>query len=335
MNRLVCKCENGLRVFIMPKISVIIPIYGVEKYIECCAISLFEQTLDDIEFIFIDDCTLDRSIEILMDVIERYQLRIEKQNYSVRIVKMPVNSGLPAVRRYGIQLATGTYVAHCDSDDWVDVDLYRQLYEKIVADSADVAICDFVETNRKEVLKRRKGLLSYDKDKCIKDMMYMRTSWSMWNKLIKRNLYSTIDEYPKYYMGEDMAVILPLMLASTKIIHCPNVYYHYFINTISPSRRQSKEDVIYRYKSVQTNLNIVKRTYSKKAETSYLKAINYMYFFQKMKLLPYRKDNEIKALICQDLYNIIPTILFDKELNLKHKIKGYLMILLKVFNDIK
>ena len=216
----------------MPKISVVIPVYGVEKYIECCAISLFEQTLDDIEFIFVDDCTLDRSIEILMDVIERYRLRIEEQNYSVRIVKMPNNSGLAAVRRHGVQLATGLYVAHCDSDDWVDIDLYRQLYERIVADSADIVICDYVETNRKEVLKIRKGLVSYNKDECIKDMMYMKTSWSLCNKLIKRDLYGNIDEYPKHYMGEDMAVTLPLMLVSTKIAYCPNIYYHYFINPI-------------------------------------------------------------------------------------------------------
>ena len=328
----VCTCENGLEVFTMPKISVIIPVFGVEKYIECCAISLFEQTLDDIEFIFIDDCTLDRSIEILKDVIEKYRLRIEEQNYSVKIVKMPVNSGLPAVRRYGIQLATGTYVAHCDSDDWVDVDLYRQLYEKIVADNADIATCDYVETNRKEVLCIRKGLLSYDKEKCIKDMMYMRTSWSMWNKLIKRNLYDNIDEYPKYYMGEDMALSLPLMLVSTKITYCPDVYYHYFINPTSSSRKHSKEDAIFRYNSVQSNLEIVKRAYSGKANAKYLKAINYMYFFQKTKLLPYSKEYEIRTLISLDLYNIIPTILFDRELNLKHKIKGSLMLLIKVLN---
>lgn len=319
----------------MPKISVIIPVYGVEKYIECCAISLFEQTLDDIEFIFVDDCTFDRSIEILKDVIKKYQNRIVEQNYSVRIVKMPVNSGLPAVRRHGVQLATGAYVIHCDSDDWVDVNLYRQLYERIVSDNADVAICDYVETNRKEVLKIRKGLLSYDKDGCIIDMMYMRTSWSMCNKLIKRNLYSKIDEYPKFYMGEDMAVILPLMLASTKITYCPDVYYHYFINPTSSSRKHSKEYVIYRYNSVQSNLEIVKRAYSDETNLSYSRAIKYIAFFQKTSLIPFRKDKEVITLINQDLYDIIPTILFDGKLNLKDKVKACLMIVMKVLNGIK
>lgn len=319
----------------MPRISVIIPVYGVEKYIECCAISLFEQTIDNIEFIFIDDCSPDRSIEILTCVIEKYQFRIKEQNYSVRIVKMPTNSGLATVRRHGVQLATGAYVAHCDSDDWVDTDLYRQLYNKIVAENADVAICDYLETNRKEVLNRRKGLLSYDKDECIKDMMYMRISWSMCNKLIKLDLYNKINEYPKYYMGEDMAVTLPLMLASTKITYCPNVYYHYYINPISPSRKHSKEDAIDRYKSMLSNLEIVKRAYSNETNIPYLRAINYIIFTHKTYLIPFRKDNKIRTLINQDLYDIISTILFDRELNLKNKIKVFFMIIMKVLNDIK
>ena len=97
------------------------------KYIERCARSLFEQTLDSIEFIFVDDCTPDHSIEILKSIIEEYRLRFEEKNYTVRIERMPTNSGLANVRRHGIQLATGDYIAHCDSDDWVDTDMYRAM----------------------------------------------------------------------------------------------------------------------------------------------------------------------------------------------------------------
>ena len=84
----------------MPKVSVLVPVYGVEKYIERCARSLFEQTLDDIEFIFVDDCTPDRSIEILESVIEKYRLRFAEKKYDVRIERMPTNSGQAAVRRH-------------------------------------------------------------------------------------------------------------------------------------------------------------------------------------------------------------------------------------------
>ena len=100
----------------MPKVSVVIPVYGVEKYIERCARSLFEQTLDDIEYIFVNDCTKDRSIDILNEVINDYPARKQQ----IRIVHHKENKGLPFARQSGWQVATGEYVANCDSDDWVD-----------------------------------------------------------------------------------------------------------------------------------------------------------------------------------------------------------------------
>ena len=100
----------------MPKVSVIVPIYKVEPFIERCARSLFEQTLDDIEYIFVNDCTPDKSMEVLSRVLEDYPGRKEQ----VRIITMPVNSGLPKVRRAGLEVASGDYIIHCDSDDWVD-----------------------------------------------------------------------------------------------------------------------------------------------------------------------------------------------------------------------
>lgn len=127
----------------MPKVSVLVPIYGVEKYIERCARSLFEQTLDEMEFIFVDDCTPDKSMEILRSVIEEYRLRFAEKRYTVRIERMPTNSGLAAVRRYGIQLATGDYIIHCDSDDWVDATMYEKMYNKAIGEGSDVVVCDY------------------------------------------------------------------------------------------------------------------------------------------------------------------------------------------------
>ncbi len=106
----------------MPKVSVIIPVYGVEKYIERCARSLFEQTLDDIEYLFIDDCTPDKSIEMLKQVLEDYPHRKPQ----VVIHRMEQNSGQAAVRKWGMQNAIGDYVIHCDSDDWVELTMYEE-----------------------------------------------------------------------------------------------------------------------------------------------------------------------------------------------------------------
>lgn len=100
----------------MIKVSVIIPVYNVEKYIEHCARSLMEQTLMDIEYIFVDDCTPDHSMEILQRVLTDYPERLE----SIRIIHHTQNSGLATVRNTGLQIAQGEYIIHCDSDDWVE-----------------------------------------------------------------------------------------------------------------------------------------------------------------------------------------------------------------------
>ena len=94
----------------MPKISVIVPVYNVAGYIERCAMSLFEQTLHDIEYIFIDDCTPDDSMEILQSVIEKYKLRFMAEKKIVKIGSMPANSRQAAVRRHGILLSTGDFI---------------------------------------------------------------------------------------------------------------------------------------------------------------------------------------------------------------------------------
>ena len=154
----------------MPKVSVLVPVYGVEKYIERCARSLFEQTMDDIEFIFVDDCTPDHSIEILKSVIEEYRLRFAEKKYEVRIERLPTNSGLAAVRRHGIQLATGDYIINCDSDDWVDVTMYEKMYNKAIEEDADMVVCDYYRsdgvTHREDT-----GFISNQKELFIKEML--------------------------------------------------------------------------------------------------------------------------------------------------------------------
>lgn len=97
------------------KVSVLVPVYGVEKYIERCAVSLFEQTHRDMEYVFVNDCTPDRSISILRSVIERYPDRARQ----VRIIDNEVNRGVGATRAVAIAAATGECIMHADSDDYM------------------------------------------------------------------------------------------------------------------------------------------------------------------------------------------------------------------------
>lgn len=130
----------------MYKVSVIIPVYNVEKQIERCTRSLFEQTLDDIEYIFVDDASPDNSIAIIKSVLQEYPNR----HNSVRFVAHEKNRGISAARNIGLEKALGTYVIFVDSDDyWADVNCLDYLYKLIEEYDADVLRGEYIALNEK------------------------------------------------------------------------------------------------------------------------------------------------------------------------------------------
>lgn len=110
-----------------PSVSVIVPIYKVEKYIERCAISLLSQTLKDIEYIFINDNSPDKSMDILSQCIQKYPSRSKQ----IKIITHQQNLGSAAARNDGTKIATGQYIIHCDGDDWVEKDMYEKCIRKL------------------------------------------------------------------------------------------------------------------------------------------------------------------------------------------------------------
>ena len=228
----------------MPKVSVIIPVYGVEQYIERCARSLFEQTLDDIEFVFVDDCTPDHSIEILENIIERYRFCFEEKNYAVRIERMSSNSGLPTVRRHGVSLCSSEYVTHCDSDDWVAPNMYELLYKEAKRTDADMVMCGYNMTDGAKVYN-----VCYHhetvKQKLVSNLLTQKESWSVWNKLCRRSMYDDTLVYPTLSMGEDMVLTLQLVLKADRIAVVNKALYNYFYNPESITNVQSE---VLRYK---------------------------------------------------------------------------------------
>lgn len=122
------------------KVSVIIPIYGVEKFIERCVDTLMQQTLKEVEYIFVNDATPDHSMEVLQDVLARYPERKD----CVVVATHEINKGLPAARNTGLQMARGEYIFHCDSDDFVEPDMLETLYTEAVRKQADIVWCDWI-----------------------------------------------------------------------------------------------------------------------------------------------------------------------------------------------
>lgn len=233
----------------MPKVSVIIPVYGVEKYIERCARSLFEQTLDDIEYLFIDDCTPDCSIEILKQVLEEYPQR----KPLVVIHHMKQNSGQAKVRKWGMENATGEYVIHCDSDDWVDRDMYRAMYEKAKEENADVVLCQYARTDGTEILP---DLTYFNENTLISDMLLEKTNWSLCSRLCKKELYSDI-HYPTQNMGEDFHIVVQISLKSHHTAYIPRVYYYYYSNPNSICKFPTVDACLSRYNQTLENFKYV------------------------------------------------------------------------------
>ena len=232
------------------KISIIVPIYKVEKFIKRCADSLLGQTFREVEFIFIDDATPDDSIRLLQEVIESYPERKEH----IRILRHNKNLGLPAARNTGLVVATGEYVFHCDSDDYVDSDMLEQLYETAQRESADIVWCDWYLTFEKNERYMKQPQYSSSLE-ALKGMLSGVMKFNVWNKLIRRSLYVEHQiEFPSGYgMGEDMTM-MRLFARAKQVAYLPQAFYHYVqLNTGAFSKTYSEKHL----EELQYNVSMI------------------------------------------------------------------------------
>lgn len=213
----------------MHKITVIVPVYNVARYIERCAVSLFEQTLHDIEYLFVDDCTPDNSIEVLQSVIAKYRLRFAEENKEVRIMRMPANSGQAAVRRHGIIHATGDFVIHCDSDDWVDLDYYEKLYQEAIRTDADVVVGGIRDEYKDYGVTRSMEALPSTCQEVVKNWYRKSVGMFTWNKLVRRSIYTDNDLQPftGVNMWEDNGLMLRVFYYAKGLSQIEGSVYHY------------------------------------------------------------------------------------------------------------
>lgn len=241
------------------KVSVIVPIFNVEKYIERCAQSLFEQTLDDIEYIFVDDASPDNSMAVLQTVIDRYPLRKEH----VRILHHETNKGLPLARRTGIKAATGDYIQHVDSDDYIDSTMLEKLYKKAIEEDADIVVCDFYFKSETEEKVHTMVPNEIIENGTVSDENL--TKWkvwpNVWAKLTRRQLYQQIPDkyYPLKNNAEDSVFSFLIGYYSKKIAYLQEPLYYYTINQESISRPTTIESKIMLQYERRDNFHIIVR----------------------------------------------------------------------------
>ncbi|MEQ5433634.1 glycosyltransferase family 2 protein [Providencia huaxiensis] len=225
----------------MAKVSVVVPVYNVEKYITRSLLSLFNQTLDNIEIIIINDGSTDNSLSIVKDIIKNNS----KDNTTTTLISRE-NRGLVATRAEGINIATGDYIIHLDSDDWVEPNWLQLMYEMACKENSDIVMCDYTEIyNNKEIRSHKEYYPS--KIENINSLLLGRISNSVCDKLIKRSILTdnNIIFNNNIAMGEDIVFTLQTFFYSNKISYVPNsLYYYNKINEGSLTYNYSQKSLI-------------------------------------------------------------------------------------------
>ena len=206
-------------------ISLVVPIYGVEQYIEEFADSVLGQSYPHVQYVFVNDGTKDASMEVLERVIKsRYSHRKEQ----IVIVNKP-NGGLPAARRTGLLYATGDYVYHVDPDDWLSENAIALIADKIQETKSDVVYFNYVkEYATRSSVKRERLYDVHSKDDYIRDMYNHKAYGTLCNKCVKRSVYIEHDlHFPQYGYAEDCCLSVQLIGYASSISYLDEVLYHY------------------------------------------------------------------------------------------------------------
>lgn len=218
---------------VAPVVSVIVPIYNSALYLEKCLQSLFRQTLDSIEYIFIDDCSTDLSLDILKKTIRSFNDRSD----CVRIIEHDLNKGVAVSRSEGVRMATGRWIIHCDSDDILEENAYEKLVSAGETYNADIVGCGFVVFGneiKEYSAKEPVGVVDFKwAMSAIGGSDKNRLMGSLWNKLIKRELWEDVIIPEGLSYCEDIAVLFQILQKKPRIYYIGDKLYHYRIHPTS------------------------------------------------------------------------------------------------------
>lgn len=301
-----------------PKISVIIPVYNVEDYLEACLLSVIDQTFTNLEIIIINDGSTDQS-GVICDRFKETDSRI--------IVCHKVNEGLSVARNIGIGMATGELISFIDSDDTIRVDMFEILYNQMLEHNADLVFCDYYRKGKKiETTYRNDERIearSFSGDQLL-EMLFEQEYCILlpvaWNKLYKRDLFDSI-RYPVGRYHEDEYVIHRILSKVKKAIYINQKLYGYQVrekSIVSIGNNKMKNDKL---DALQDRLVFLKDSVCKKlyiiAVRFYIKEI----IWECMKI---EDIHENRQFIMQQSVRLKTVLKEEKSIGLLNRIKGRL-----------
>lgn len=220
----------------MIKLSIIVPVYNAEEFLENCLISLHNQTIKDIEIILVDDGSTDKSLEICKS--------FAMLDARIKVLEQE-NSGQSVARNRALEMASGEFITFTDSDDWVDEDFYEKLLEAAIRYEADIA-CGSVIREKKSTGKIR---INYNDERVyIKaqekiDAAGVPNMCYVWNKVYRAEFLKSMNlRFVNGMVFEDTDFVTRAVYFSNKIVTVPNTYYHYWTNENSTVRTMRSSD---------------------------------------------------------------------------------------------
>lgn len=288
-------------------VSVIVPVYGTEQYIERCARSLFEQTCDNIEYIFVDDCTPDKSIDKLREVLRHYPHREE----NVKIKKNIANFGQAEVRNVGVSHCQGQFLMHVDSDDWLDTDVIERCVDKQKTTGADIVAFDRKLYKTGQIVEVPSPETSSSAEFTIQ-MLRRERDISIWGMLIRTSLYKDYGITCKkgINMSEDYQTSPRLAYYAKKVAFVHGTFYNY------ECRNMKSISAIFTSKNVHqelVTLDVLDGFFHNKEE-----GMREAFEYGRCKMLCYYRHNAAYYDV-HDVYNEVSTMIKELSSTIKNQ----------------
>ena len=222
-----------------PKISIVSPVYNVEKFLARCLDSLVKQTLQDIEIILVDDKSTDKSLEICREY--------EKKDSRIKVLELDDFLGVSAARNAGLKIATGEFIGFVDSDDYIDLAFYEKLYNSAIKNDADIAYSSIIrkypnkEKFRLKIDEEKISIEDFDKFVSCKVVEMP----SIWNKIYRKTYFDKVGlDFVEGMYYEDKLFVAKAVHFANKVVAVPEINYYYMVNPVSIVRRKQDKQLV-------------------------------------------------------------------------------------------
>lgn len=267
------------------KVSVIVPVYNVEKFIDKCLNSLVKQSLKEIEIIVVNDGTKDNSQKIIDKYVKKYPDKIKSY--------IKENGGQGSARNYGLKKTTGEYIGYVDSDDFVEKDMYKKLYNKAKENNYDIVVCGNYNVSEDYQNKNIDAFINnYNTD--LENIFFGKMA--VWNKIYKRDiLIKNKLEFKEKVWYEDLAFTLKAIMNSNTFAFIDEPLYDYLIregSTMNNSNVQRNLEILDAFNDILSYIQHNKKEeYFSKIE---FLAIDHIYISAIVRVLKAEADDKVK-----------------------------------------